>query len=200
MEDMKILRQKGCKIKGKWTPSHPGILGNEQAETLTKEGTKDPPCQSTRTTVTWLRARPQHQCMEKWQNNYGLSKKPSRKPFAATASIPRRSICAISRLRAGLTTIDPSPMKPPIPCVCRLAPASSKHTLLDCQDEPAKTAHKLLLDGHKGTMTWDSITNEHLRFKELIRFMATTGLLRVRHIIITDEDVRQAGYELGEDI
>lgn len=42
--------------------------------------------------------------------------------------------------------------------------------------------------------------DEHLRRKELIQFMATTVLIRVRHMIITDEAARQAGYELKEDI
>lgn len=157
LEDVNILRQKGCKIKGKCSPSHTGILDNERADTLAKEGTKDAPCQWTKKTLIWLRARPYHWCIEKWQNKYGLSKKLSRKPFAATASIPRRSAWAISRLQAGLTGIDPTAMRPPIPCACGLGPASSKHTLLDCQNELAKTVRKVLLDGHDGSTTWDSI-------------------------------------------
>lgn len=81
LEDLKILRQKGCKIKGKWTASYTGILGNVRTNTLSKEGTKDPPCHWIRTTLTWLSARPYHQCMEILQNQYGLDKKPSRKPL-----------------------------------------------------------------------------------------------------------------------
>lgn len=30
--------------------------------------------------------------------------------------------------------------------------------------------------------------------------MATTGLLRVRHIIVSDEDAQKGGYKLGKDI
>lgn len=36
LEDMEILQQAGCRIQGKWTPSHQNILGNERADTLAK--------------------------------------------------------------------------------------------------------------------------------------------------------------------
>lgn len=44
LEDVKILRQRGCEFKGKWTSSHTAIIGNERADTLAKLGTKDRPC------------------------------------------------------------------------------------------------------------------------------------------------------------
>lgn len=42
LEDVKSLRQRGCKIKGTWTASQTDILRNEQEDTVAKEGTKDP--------------------------------------------------------------------------------------------------------------------------------------------------------------
>lgn len=77
---------------------------------------------------------------------------------------------------------------------------SSRYTLLECQNQPALNARALLLKDHKGPVTWDSITNKDLQRKELIRFMALTGILKVRAIIITNDDARETGYELGEDM
>lgn len=111
--------------------------------------------------------------------------------------IPTRHFEATSRPHSHL----PDPNAASDRMHLRISPrVKQTHTLLDCQDEPAKTARKLLLDGHDGPTAWDSVTNQHLRRKELIQFMTTTGLIQVRHIIITEEDVRQAGYQLGEDI
>lgn len=66
LEEVRILQHRSCRIKGMWTPFHKGIVGNEQADTLIKKGTTDPPCAWTRVTLTWLRTRLQQQCMEKW--------------------------------------------------------------------------------------------------------------------------------------
>ncbi|KAL0631408.1 hypothetical protein Q9L58_009726 [Maublancomyces gigas] len=98
LEDVAILRQRDCKITGKWTPSNQNIPGNASADTLTKAGSKK---------------HPPH--------------------------------------------------------------------------------------GHAGPITWDSLTNTDIRPKELVRFMAQTGLLRIRYIR-NEEDARDKGYEISEDI
>lgn len=77
---------------------------------------------------------------------------------------------------------------------------SSTHILLECQEQLALNPRTQLLKNHKGAVTWDSMTTKDLQQTELIRFMATTGILKVRNISITDDDAREEGYELGEAI
>lgn len=66
LEGIMALRQEGCSVKGQWTPSHMGIQGNEQADTLASQGHKEAPCNSTKCTITWLRMRARTNLMEKW--------------------------------------------------------------------------------------------------------------------------------------
>lgn len=53
LEEMRILRIKGCEILEKWTPSHRNIPGNGRANTLAKNRLQDTPCTWTRATLTW---------------------------------------------------------------------------------------------------------------------------------------------------
>lgn len=43
-EDVKILQERPCKIRGKWTLSHMGGISNERTNTLAKERIKDASC------------------------------------------------------------------------------------------------------------------------------------------------------------
>lgn len=200
LEDVKTLQLRGCKVRGKWTPSPKGIPVNEKADTLAKRGLKDHPCNWSRCSLTWLRARPPHECQQKWQACYKLHTKPNRKPFAPTANLNRRSARAIARLHASLTAVDSNPLNPPTPCECGTAPKSARHTLLECNKPNTSTARAILFDSLSGPKTWESITNDNVQPKPLLTFMANVGLLKVRHIIISDEDAREAGYEIGEDV
>lgn len=94
--------------------------------------------------------------------------------------------------------MNPSPLKPPTPCPCGNRVSSAKQILLECKTH--QLARNLLLASHKGARTWESITHTDINSKELLRFMATTGLLRVKAIIAKPDDARDAGYEIGEDI
>lgn len=198
LKEADILHQKGCRNQGKWTPSHQGITGNETADTLAKAGSKDPPCRWARTTLTWLRARGHRRMREEWQKMYQLPKLPDTKPFAPTRNLSRQSARAICRLRCSLTAIDKTPMRPPTPCECRTAEKSATHTLMDCPNTSA--ARETFLTNYEGPHTWEAHTDTNCRPKELLRFMATTGLINVRAIVTTAEEARNEGYELGEDI
>lgn len=200
LEDVRFLGQRGCKVKGKWTQSHTGILGNERADALAKEAANDIACGWSRTTLKWLRSRPYHNCMEEWQKRYNLQNKPRKKPFEPTSNLPCRSARAISRLRASLTAIDPNPMKPPAPCGCGAPQNSAKRTLLGCTIHTTAEARARLMRTQTGPATWQNIMEMNIQPREILTCMATTGLLQVRNIIITDDDVREAGYKLGEDI
>lgn len=113
LEDVNILRQEGSKIRGKWTPFHTGIEGNEEADTLAKEGAKENPCRGRQTRLTWLRARPHHSCAEAWQARHKLSTKPNQKPYGPTSKLNRGSARVVARMRPSLTTADHNPMKQP---------------------------------------------------------------------------------------
>lgn len=55
-EEAEDMRLKGCRILGKWTPSHQGIEGNKIADTLAKEGLSSSSCGLTRTTLGWIKS------------------------------------------------------------------------------------------------------------------------------------------------
>lgn len=194
------MRHNGCKIRGKWTSSYTAIHGNEQADTLAKNNNKNPPCAWTRTTLSWLRNRPHYQCLDKWQVQDKLLTRSVKHPFGPTAIIPRRSAQAFARLRTQQTMIDGTPIKPSLTYTCGGGIISSKHFLLDCENEPKKDARKQLLTEYDRPATWEALTLMHITVKPLLRIMATTGMLQVRQIIRSDEDARNVGYELGEDI
>ncbi|KAL0630521.1 hypothetical protein Q9L58_010631 [Maublancomyces gigas] len=117
-----------------------------------------------------------------------------------TSSIPRRAAAAISRLRAGITAIDPTPLRLSEQCSCAKAQSSARHTLMDCREPNVVKARTTLLAKNNGPTTWESLTENDIRLKELILYMATTDLLQVRQIITNDQDARDAEYELGEDV
>lgn len=135
-----ILRQRGCKIRGKWTPLDTGLEGNERAGTLAKLGINEPLCDWGRSTLTWLRTRPRRHCTDKWIALCNLQTTPKTKPFEPTSTVSRRTARAIARLRPELTMIYPSPLMIPVPCGCGAATISSRHILLDCTDKPATSA------------------------------------------------------------
>lgn len=51
LEEEKILQRNSCRIRGKWTPSHMRIIGNQGVDTLAKDGSKDNLCPWSRTTL-----------------------------------------------------------------------------------------------------------------------------------------------------
>lgn len=177
LEDAKILWQGDYKIEGMWTASQTGIIGNEQADKLAKNGGNNPPCPWTRTTLLWIRNRPHYECFGKGRNTYQLPKKPQMLPFKPMAELPRRTTQAISRLRAQLTVVDRSPTRPAFTRECGGSIVSSRQILLDCMNEPALSTRKILLHEYEGNVTWDSITNTNIPVKRLMRFMTTTELL-----------------------
>lgn len=66
LKEVKILPQ-GCgRIKGKWTPLHQNIAGNEQADTLAKAGKTVASCGWKRGTRSWLRSAPYHNMINQW--------------------------------------------------------------------------------------------------------------------------------------
>lgn len=67
LKETQILCLKGCRIQGKWTPSHQDINGTEQADTAAKAGLEDLECQWTRTTLSWLRAQSRQRMITGWK-------------------------------------------------------------------------------------------------------------------------------------
>lgn len=111
LEDVKILQQGDCEVKGKWTPSHQDIQGNKQADTLAKNGLTLSLCSKARTTLSWLRSRPYHNMIKRWHACHPGHYKPKNKTFPSTSSLPRRPATVISRRRANHTAIDSSPLR-----------------------------------------------------------------------------------------
>lgn len=200
LEDVKTLQQRGCEVRGKWTPSHQGIAGNQRADTLANEGHNDTDCTGSRATYSWLRARPHQNMIEKWETESKLPGRPKTSPFPPTANLPRRLARAIASLRGCLTALDTSPLKTPTTCACTTGTARAKHYVMDCTVPTIATVQTKLLHEHEGQRTWDLITSTHIRSKPLLQFMATAGLLRVQHILTNDLDARNVGYELRDDI
>lgn len=118
---------------------------------------------------------------------------PRQKSFESTTHLPRHRATVITQLRAKLTLADASPLKPAMSCQCGNRFISSPHILLDCDKEPARSEQVIRLVNLDGPVTWDSITNTNIPVKPLLRFMVTTGLLRVRHSITNDKDAQNAG-------
>lgn len=138
--------------------------------------------------------------IEQWHERHPGVKKPRNKPFPPTSGLRRRLATAISRLRASLTAIDSSPLRPAEECASGSGQQCPKHIFIDCSETQVVQATAILYANHKGPRIWQSLTNDDIRRKNLIGFMAMTGLQRIRQIITTDQDARDAGYELGEDI
>lgn len=191
LEEELILRQRGCRISGKWTLSHQGITGNEHADTLAKKGTHSQSCHWTRATLTSAKYQPR-QILHKANNGKG------RTPFPPTRGLPKNAAVAIARMRHHLTTMDKNPLRPAPPCTCDGRASSAIHILLECplQTEPRAK----LLAGHHSPVNWTSITQDNIRPKALLEFMNETGLIKVRKIITNNQDTRDANYELREDI
>lgn len=198
LEEVEILHSKGCKVQGKWTPSHQGISGNKRTETHAKAGLLESKCEWTRTTLAWVRAQPHNHLAQDWRTEANLRFLPRTKLFEGISSLPRKSPTAISRLHCSLIAMDPSPMKPPTPGACGDGICSVKQILLECITHHKARDH--VFASHKGPKTWESITDANINSKEQLHFMATTGLQRVMAIIDSPEDARDAGYEIGEDI
>lgn len=85
-------------------------------------------------------------------------------------------------------------------CYCGTSPNSSKHILLNWLTPSTSEARCILLAGYNHLPSWYTLTNKEIPTRELLTFMAVTGLLRVRQIITTDLDARNVGDELGEEI
>lgn len=85
---VKILLQIGCRIVGKWTPSHQGIAGNERADTVAKEGLFSTPCHWTRATLSWAKYQPRQ--LMKTANSEGRPQKFNNTPFLPTRGLPKR--------------------------------------------------------------------------------------------------------------
>lgn len=149
--------------------------------------------------LTWLRTRLHHNMVDKWTKGHPGARE-STKPFPPTSNLSRRSAAAIARLRAALTGVNPSPLRTANLCKCGNATESSKPLLLDYTEIQPTLARILLLRGHKGPITWVSITNENIKPRELFRFRATTGLPRMWYIATSDHEARDAGFELMKDI
>lgn len=103
VEEIGTLRLKGGKDLGKWTPSHQGIPGNEQADTSTKKRLTESQCTWSRATPAWGRSLPREMMLELWTTK---SNKDPSKPFYGTPSMPRIAAAAIARLRCHVTSID----------------------------------------------------------------------------------------------
>lgn len=77
----------------------------------------------------------------------------STKPILHTSNLSRRSAAAISRLRAGLTTIHLNPLRHASPGKCGTAAESSRHLLLDYRKSQPTLAWNLLLQNQTGPRT-----------------------------------------------
>lgn len=47
---------------------------------------------------------------------------------------------------------------------------------------------------------WELLTIINIPTRDMLRCMATMGMMKVRSIIMNDDNARNAGYEIGEDI
>lgn len=119
-------------------------------------------------------------------------------PFTATSSMPRNASGAIAHLRCQLTPADPNPLRKAPICPCNGKASSSEHLLLHCALHTK--GREAFLTGYHGQPTWQSITNDDINPKALLRFMQQTGLTRRVRIITCKEDARNADYEGGADI
>lgn len=76
----------------------------------------------------------------------------------------------------------------------------NKDILLTCENELVLQARKLFLAPYDGQARWESLTATKIPTKDILRFMATTGMMKVWNRIMNDDDVRNTGYQVGEDI
>lgn len=139
-----------------------------------KNRCKNLPYRWTRPIFSSLRNRPQHQCLNNWQALHQPAKKPQLNPSKSTAKLPRRSIQPIARLRAHLTLLNRSLMKPALTCSCDIRTLSNKHVLLHGPNQTS--ARTLLLAELNGRTTWQFITNTNVPTNTFLKFMATTGM------------------------
>lgn len=126
------LRQKGCTVKGQWTPSHLGIYENEQADTLATQGGKEPPCPDPKCSITLLKSRSKTLLLEQWATGTPTPRTPIEiGPNSHLGGLPRYQATAILRLLTWTTNHHESFFNLSPQCDCGHA-ASARHTLLDC--------------------------------------------------------------------
>lgn len=196
LEEAHILWQRGCRVTGKWTPSHQNIIGNERADTLAKNGILVETCYWTRTILRWAKYQPRH--IMSIEDDPLKRNKHWGTPFPPKRGLPKNAAGAIARMRLELTTADANHLRPALPCTCDKRPNSAKHAHLNC---PKWTTQRTtLLRDHNGPISWTALTETDICPKELRPFMPSCGLIQRRKIITNDEDMREADYELGADI
>lgn len=91
-------------------------------------------------------------------------------------------------MNACLTALDVTPLRQSQTCECTQAQKSAEHTRLDEQLGKTIIARNLQLLKHKVAQTSESLTDEHLRPKQLTRFMAMPDLIRVRVIVMYEQE------------
>lgn len=191
-------KRNSCRVLGKWTPSHQNRPVKEEADKQAKIALNKAICTWTRTTLTSARTKPHHRIIEQWATP--ANPKPLPKPFPPTAKMPRRSSRAIAHIRHSLTALDPSRICPSGRRTCDTSNTSAKHIILGCPETNTVTARTALMNCYNRPQECNSITDRDTRPKEFLKFAATTGLVRIRHVIMNVEDARDAGYELGNNI
>lgn len=116
------------------------------------------------------------------------------------SNLLRRSALAIFKLRDSLTVADPNPMKTPTPRQCGEADKSANHIVMDCTQGMTTDARKRLPENDESPATREQIKVINVRPRALLTLMATTGVPKVWIIITNDDNGREIGYKLGEDI
>lgn len=131
---------------------------------------------------------------------YDLPTKPFKTAFEPRATFRRRTARAIARLGALLTAIDVNPTRPAAVCESGAPNTYVKHRLLKCTASLTVDARIHLFRTQEGPTTRQNITETNIQPCEILISIATTGLMRVRNIIITEDNGQEAGYHSGEDI
>jgi len=174
------LQLLGWEIRTVWCPSHCGILGNERADTLAKQGANQhTPCQHAVTTKAWLQVQARTQFLQRWKAELPLAK-PSFKFPDHLHGIDWADTRAMYRVFANRSPSDPHPNQTSDPCPCGQDLNSSHYHLRDCILLAPQRAQ--MQQTTTGDIQSLEFLTEPTNSAPLRRFLRATGLGHTKHL------------------
>ena len=177
-----LLMKKNNTLSTVWIPSHCGIIGNEKADQMAKQGTEphQQQCPAAYTSVAWMQRKAHAEFITKWRQRLNCQDISWKYPEAWNGWSFRMAR-AIYRVYCGRTEVDTKQGEAVVKCKCKEADLSSSHIIGHCKlfDQarhrlrgrhilPAVFTNHLVLDKEWGPRMVNFMTLTRLGFsKEL---------------------------------